>query len=46
MFRKILLATTASPNCDNAAKVAFDMRFKWDAKLIVLHVFGVHRSDY
>ncbi|MCG6972277.1 MAG: universal stress protein [Desulfobacterales bacterium] len=46
MFKKILLATTASPNCDNAAKVAFDMQLKWDAKLIVLHVFGVHRSNY
>ncbi|MCG7851647.1 MAG: universal stress protein [Methanosarcinaceae archaeon] len=46
MFRKILLATTASPNCDNAAKVAFDMQLKWEAKLIVLHVFGVHRSNY
>lgn len=46
MFKKILLATTASPNCNNAAKVAFDLRLKWEAKLIVLHVFGVHRSNY
>jgi nucleotide-binding universal stress UspA family protein len=46
MFKKILLATTASPNCDNAAKVAFDMQLKWDTKLIVLHVFGIHRNDY
>jgi hypothetical protein len=25
--------TTASPTCDNAAKVAFDLELKWDAKL-------------
>ena len=24
MFKKLLFATTASPVCDNAAKVAFD----------------------
>ena len=41
MFKKILFATTASPTCDNAAKVAFDLELKWDAKLIVLHVLGV-----
>ncbi len=46
MFKKILFATTASPNCNNAAKVAFDLQLKWEAKLIVLHVFGVHRSNY
>ena len=41
MFKKILFATTASPVCDNAAKVAFDLELKWDAKLIVLHVLGI-----
>ncbi|UCD79740.1 MAG: universal stress protein [Desulfobacterales bacterium] len=41
MFKKLLFATTASPTCDNAAKVAFDLELKWDAKLIVLHVLGV-----
>jgi nucleotide-binding universal stress UspA family protein len=41
MFKKLLFATTASPTCDNAAKVAFDLEQKWDAKLIVLHVLGV-----
>jgi nucleotide-binding universal stress UspA family protein len=41
MFKKLLFATTASPTCDNAAKVAFDLEMKWDAKLIVLHVLGV-----
>jgi nucleotide-binding universal stress UspA family protein len=46
MFKKILLATTASTNCNNAAKVAFDLQLKLDAKLIVLHVVGVHRNNY
>ncbi len=46
MFKKILLATTASTNCNNAAKVAFDLQSKFDAKLFVLHVVGVHRSNY
>lgn len=41
MFTKILFATTASPTCDHAAKVAFDLELKWDAKLFVLHVSGV-----
>ena len=41
MFKKILFATTASPACDNAAKVAFDLELKWDAKLWVFHVLGV-----
>lgn len=41
MFKKILFATTASPACDNAAKVAFDLELKWDAQLFVFHVLGV-----
>ncbi|MCP4749036.1 MAG: universal stress protein [Desulfobacteraceae bacterium] len=41
MFKKILFATTASPVCDNAAKVAFDLELKWDAELIVFHVLGI-----
>ncbi|MGD9363001.1 MAG: universal stress protein [Desulfobacterales bacterium] len=41
MFKKILFATTASPSCDNAAKVAFDLELKWDAELIVFHVLGI-----
>jgi nucleotide-binding universal stress UspA family protein len=40
MFNKILFATTASPTCDNAAKVAFDLAMKWDAQLYVFHVLG------
>lgn len=41
MFKKLLFATTASPVCDNAAKVAFDLELKWEAKLIILHVLGI-----
>jgi len=41
MFKKILFATTASPTCDNAAKVAFDLEMKWEAKLFVFHVLGM-----
>jgi nucleotide-binding universal stress UspA family protein len=46
MFKKILFATTASPACDNAAKVAFDLALKWDAKLFVFHVLGVPTRGY
>ena len=46
MFNKILFATTASPACDNAAKVAFDLELKWDAKLHVFHVLGIPSRGY
>ncbi len=46
MFKKILFATTASPACDNAAKVAFDLELKWDANLFVFHVLGVPTRGY
>jgi nucleotide-binding universal stress UspA family protein len=46
MFEKILFATTASPTCDNAAKVAFDLELKWDAKLYVFHVLGIPSRGY
>jgi nucleotide-binding universal stress UspA family protein len=46
MFRKLLFATTASPVCDNAAKVAFDLELKWDAELIIFHVLGVPTRGY
>ncbi|MBT8339756.1 MAG: universal stress protein [Desulfatitalea sp.] len=41
MFKKILFATTASPTCDDAAKVAFDLAKKYSACLYVFHVFGI-----
>ncbi len=40
MFDKILFATTASPTCDAAANVAFDLAGKYDSKLSVFHVLG------
>jgi nucleotide-binding universal stress UspA family protein len=46
MFKKILFATTASPTCDNAAKVAFDLELKWDAKLYIFHVLGIPSRGY
>ena len=30
MFKKILFATSGSPACDNAARVAFDMAKRYD----------------
>ena len=39
-------ATTASPTCDNAAKVAFDLELKWDARLYVFHVLGIPSRGY
>ena len=41
MFRKILFATTASPVCDEAAKVAFDLARKYSSEIKVLHVYGL-----
>ena len=41
MFKKILFATTASPTCDDAAKVAFDLAKKYNATLFAFHVFGI-----
>ncbi len=41
MFKKILFATTASPTCDEAAKVAFDLARRYNAALNVLHVYGI-----
>ena len=41
MFEKILFATTASPTCDDAAKVAFELSKKNKSQLHVLHVFAV-----
>ena len=41
MFKKILFATTASPACDHAARVAFDMAKRYDSHLTVFHVLGI-----
>lgn len=41
MFKKILFATTASPACDAAAKIAFELAEKYNSELILFHVYGV-----
>ncbi|MEW5771991.1 MAG: universal stress protein [Thermodesulfobacteriota bacterium] len=41
MFGKILFATSASPACDSAARVAFDMARKYGSRITVFHVLGV-----
>ena len=46
MFEKILFATTASPTCDPAANVAFDLTEKYNAELKVFHVYGVTTRGY
>ena len=47
MFERILFATTASPTCDDAAKVAFDLADKYDSeKLFVFHVPGFPTRGY
>lgn len=40
MFKKILFATNASPACDAAAKIAFELAEKYESQLILLHAFG------
>ncbi|MCG8409684.1 MAG: universal stress protein, partial [Bacteroidales bacterium] len=38
MFTNILFATTASSNCKIAAKAAFELAHKYDARLTLFHV--------
>lgn len=40
MFKKILFATNASPACDAAAKIAFELAEKYKSQLILFHVFA------
>lgn len=41
MFDKVLFATTGTPNCDNAAHVAFDIAKKYNSALTTFHVLGM-----
>ena len=41
MFKNILLATTVSPTCDDAAKVAYDLAKRYLSTLHTFHVFGI-----
>lgn len=40
MFKRILFATNASPACDAAAKIAFELAEKYESELTLFHVFG------
>ena len=44
MFKKILFAANASPACDAAAKVAFELSEKYQSDLTLLHV--LHESSH
>ena len=46
MFKKVLFATSASPCCDAAARVAFDMANRYSAELVTFHVLGVPSRGY
>ncbi len=48
MFKKILFATTASPACDAAAKIAFELAEKYESELVLFHTYGVpsHGSSF
>ncbi len=41
MFKKILFATTASPICEEAARVAFGLAQKYGARIKMIHVYGL-----
>ena len=46
MFNKIMFATTASPSCDHAARVAFNMAKSYDSDLSIFHVLGIPSQGY
>jgi len=46
MFKKIMFATTASPSCDHAARVAFNMAGNYGSELSVFHVFGIPSQGF
>lgn len=41
MFAKILLATSATPACDHAARVAFNLAKRYQAEINIFHVLGI-----
>lgn len=46
MFKNILFATSATPACDHAARVAFGMALQNAAHINILHVLGVPTRGY
>jgi nucleotide-binding universal stress UspA family protein len=41
MFKKVIFATSATPGCDGAARVAFDLAEKYGAEIVLFHVLGI-----
>jgi nucleotide-binding universal stress UspA family protein len=46
MFKNILFATSATPACDHAARVAFEMALQNAAHINILHILGVPTRGY
>lgn len=46
MFSKILLATSATPACDHAARVAFNLANRDRSEINVFHVLGIPTRGY
>lgn len=46
MFTKILLATSGTPACDHAARVAFNLANRDQAEINVFHVLGIPTRGY
>ena len=41
MFGKIVFATSGAPDCDSAARVAFDMAGRYGSEIVVFHCLGI-----
>ncbi len=41
MFGKIVFATSGAPDCDSAARVAFDMAGRYGSEIIIFHCLGI-----
>lgn len=41
MFGKIVFATSGAPECDSAARVAFDMASRYGSEIVVFHCLGI-----
>jgi nucleotide-binding universal stress UspA family protein len=46
MYKKILFATTGTPSCDAAARVAFDMAKRYNTELFTINVFGIPSRSF
>ena len=46
MFKKILFATSATPACDHAARLAFDLAKRYQASISVFHVMGIPTREF